>query len=966
VPKGSATRLVIVESPTKARTIEKFLGSGYRVVASMGHVRDLPANAKQAGADAKRLTYGIDVADGYRPHYVISPQNQKKVTALKRALSGASEVYIATDEDREGEAIGWHVLEVLKPQVPVKRMAFHEITAAAIKRALDETRDLDVHLVEAQETRRVLDRLVGYAISPLLWRKISQGLSAGRVQSVAVRLLVARERERLDFVPSSYWDIEAELKAGEQRFAATLVRLGGVRLVSGKDFDDHTGRLRSDLQAGRDVVMLDEARAKALATESLKQPWRVANIEERTEARRPAPPFITSTLQQEASRKLGLSARDAMRVAQGLYERGLITYMRTDSTNLAPEALEGIRKSVAERYGADHLPEAPRQYASKSKNAQEAHEAIRPAGTDMQTADELGLRDRDAAVYDLIWKRAVASQMRDASLKFTTATLEVEALAEVASFRTVGRTTLFAGFLRAYVEGSDDPDGSLSERDNPLPPFAIGELASPQRVDALAHETKAPARYTEASLVKRLEGEGIGRPSTYASILDTIVQRGYVRKVGSQLVPTFTGFATTQLLEAEFAELVDEKFTAAMEDDLDKIARGEQARVPYLDAIYAGQRGIAQRVEGGLASVDAKAISTISHPKWAPYRVAVGRYGPYVEGEIEGETQRASLPEDAAAADLTREDLHRALVNRNTPPSALGFYEPGGAPMFLKRGPYGPYLQLGDGADEERPKRISLPPGIEPEAVDGAMAQALLSLPRQLGAHPESGELIEAHIGRFGPYVRHQKLFASIPKDRDVLSIDFEAALTLLANKRGRGAPRRTLGDHPDDGEAVTLHDGRYGPYVKHGKINASLAEGTDPDALTLEEALELVAARREALGAAAPKPKRGAAKGKASSKKASKSAPKKRSTSSASKAKTAKKPAGPKATPAELIPFLDKVEGLEREAFAALDGIGRGAEGPESAAARLGVSVSELEAAAKRGRFKVRMAFGRARSQQG
>jgi DNA topoisomerase I len=1015
---NGTTRLVIVESPTKARTIERFLGDGYRVVASMGHVRDLPANAQQAGDAAKGLTFGIDVKGDYRPHYVVSPQNQAKVRALKKALSGASEVYIATDEDREGEAIGWHVVEVLQPSVPVKRMSFHEITEAAIRRALEETRELDLNLVEAQETRRVLDRLVGYSISPLLWRKIAQGLSAGRVQSVAVRLLVLRERERLDFVPASYWDVEAAVAtradsgtADIRPFDATLTHLDGIRIAAGRDFDDHTGRLAAGLVPGRDVVVLSEAEAHELAAAARHEPWRVAAVEPREDVRRPQPPFITSTLQQEASRKLGWSARDAMRVAQGLYERGLITYMRTDSTNLAPEALEAIRTTVAARYGADHLPAEPRRYAKKSKNAQEAHEAIRPAGTEMATAEELGLRDRDAALYDLVWKRAVASQMADARLRFVTARLEVQAGERLAAFRATGRTTLFAGFLRAYVEGSDDPDARLDAQDQALPKLAVDDALDPVRVTASGHETKPPARYTEASLVKKLEEEGIGRPSTYATILDTIQQRGYARKGGSQLVPTFTGFATNALLEAQFSQLVDTKFTAELEDDLDQIAQGLRERVPYLDAVYAGPNGIARRVEEGLANLDAKAISTIRHPRWEPYAVSVGRYGPYVEGVVDGESLRASLPDDAIPADLHRDDLERALRERNAPDAALGIHRPSGLPMVLKRGPYGHYLQLGDGTGEERPKRISLPPGVEPEQVDADIAQRLLDLPRTLGTHPETGSTVEAHIGRFGPYVRHEKVFASLPKGSDVLTVDLATALHLIANKRGRGAPRKTIGEHPADGEPVTLHDGKYGPYVKHGKVNASLAEGTDPDALTLDEALALLSARAEAgasrggrRAASATRARRGkttarstastaetgtsekrgaAARSKATRPRSSAATKKTATTkgtaakksggaarSSAKKASGAKKASAaarstpkPKAGPDDLLPFLDRLDPGDRDVVTRLDGLGRPAESPAEVARRLDRSPDDVQAAAKRARFKLRMAYGKARS---
>jgi DNA topoisomerase I len=968
------------------------------VVASMGHVRDLPANAKQAGEAGRGLTFGIDVEHDYRPHYIISPQNQTKVRSLRAALAKADEVFIATDEDREGEAIGWHVLEVLQPRVPVKRMAFHEITASAIEHALANTREIDMDLVEAQETRRVLDRLVGYAISPLLWRKIAQGLSAGRVQSVAVRMVVERERERLDFVPAPYWDLTAQVRRAAReamaeplaapRFAADLTHVAGVRVASGRDFDDATGRLAARLSAGRDVIVLDRSEAERLADGARARRWQVTAIDPREEARRPAPPFITSTLQQEASRKLGLSARDTMRVAQSLYERGLITYMRTDSTNLAPEARDAIRRTVARRYGADHLPEAPRTYATKSKNAQEAHEAIRPAGTDMRTAEELHLRDREAALYDLIWKRAVASQMADARLRFTTVTMEVTVDEQRLSFRATGRTTLFAGFLRAYVEGSDEGAVDVASQDQSLPELSVGDRIEPMSVSAVGHETKPPARFTEASLVKRLEGEGIGRPSTYASILDTIVQRGYVRKQGSQLLPTFTGFATTQLLEAQFADLVDARFTARMEDDLDEIASGRRARVPYLAAIYAGSEGIASRVTRGLAELDAKRISTIRHPRWEPYAVSVGRYGAYVEGDVDGVTLRASLPDDLVVADLDRAALERALRERNAPETSLGLHDPSGLPMFLRRGPYGHYLQLGGGEGDERPKRVSLPPNTPPEAVDARIAQGLLDLPRALGVHPESGEVIEAHIGRFGPYVRHERIFASLPKGGDPLTVTLPEALALLEKKRlGRGAPRRLVGAHPSDGEAVTLHDGKYGPYVKHGKVNASLPEGVAPDAVTLTQALELLAARSEASGGAPKRAARGGrAAAKASPKKATgakasakqatgakatpTTATKRRSAAPRSDGggeaprKAAKAPADkPKATAEDLLPFLGRLAPQDADVTAAVDGIGRTAEALADVAQRLGISVEEASAAARRGRFQLRMAFGRARA---
>lgn len=906
---GAPKRLVIVESPTKARTISRFLGDGYKVLASMGHVRDLPANAKQAkeltGAPAN-LRFGIDL-DGYKPFYIISPGKQKTVRELKAALKDADELFIATDEDREGEAIGWHVVEVLQPKVPVRRMAFHEITRSAIDRALEATRDIDSDLVEAQEARRVIDRLVGYELSPLLWKKIAPGLSAGRVQSVAVRLLVEREKQRLDFNAGAYWDLQATLgwqeqqAAGVQEFKATLHQLGGVRVASGRDFDDHSGRLKENLVDGRDVVLLDQARAAALAKELVGGRWTVASVESSERKRRPPEPFRTSTLQQEGSRKLGMSARDTMRVAQGLYERGLITYMRTDSTNLAGEALEGIHRTVVERYGQDYLQTEPRRAGKAAKGAQEAHEAIRPAGVEMKTAQELGLRDRDAALYDLIWQRTVASQMADARLRSVVAQIEAVAGEQLAGFRATGQTTVFPGFLRAYVEGSDDPDAALDAREQPLPPLGEGDPLRAVSLQEQGHETKPPPRYTEASLVKTLEDEGIGRPSTYASIIDTIQVRQYARKQGSQLVPTFTAFATNSLLEAQFAQLVDTGFTARMEADLDEIAAGRQKRVPYVHALYAGENGIAERVKSGLATLDARALSTIEHAKWGDFKVRVGRYGPYAEGSIDGEVKTTSLRDDLAPADLTEAELETVLREGTAPDQSMGDHDPSGLPMLLKRGPYGPYLQLGDAVDGERPKRVSLPPGVSTDQVTQDLAQQLLDLPRQLGQHPESGEKIEAHIGRFGPYVKHRSTFASLPKGVELLEVDLPIALELLAKKERRNAPLRELGKDPASGDEVTVHEGRYGPYVKMGKVNATLGDGQDPLTIGLDEAMKLIDAKVAAGGGGRA---RKTTARKAVKKTAAKKPAAKRATKSAAKGATTKtKAAGKKTGPATKKP---------------------------------------------------------------
>ncbi|QRN81473.1 MAG: type I DNA topoisomerase, partial [Nocardiopsis sp. BM-2018] len=870
---------MIVESPTKARTIQRYLpggsaasgGASYVVEASMGHVRDLPASAAEIPDHVKKQPWSrlaVRTDDRFQPLYVVSPNKRSVVQKLRKALKDADELVIATDEDREGESIGWHLVQVLEPKVPVKRMVFHEITREAIERALDETRDIDLSLVEAQETRRVLDRLVGYTISPLLWKKIAPRLSAGRVQSVAVRMLVLREQERLRFRSGSYWDLSATLAAEGAAFDAQLTHLGALRVASGRDFDEATGRLKGGLEADRDVVLLDEDAARTWAERAREGRWRVEAVESREASRQPAPPFTTSTLQQEASRKLGLGARDTMRVAQGLYERGYITYMRTDSTTLSSEALQATRAAIAARYGDAYLPDAPRSSGKRGRNAQEAHEAIRPAGTEMRTAEEHGLKGSDAALYDLVWKRTVASQMRDARVRFVTARILAQGEARdddgspwEARFRASGRTTVFPGFFRAYVEGSDDPDASLDAQEQPLPPLQDGADLEARAVEAVGHETKPPARYTEASLVKLLEQEGIGRPSTYASIIDTILRRAYARKQGSQLVPTFVAFATNALLEHQFQALVDTEFTARMEATLDEIASGSVDPLPYLRAFYGGEGGLESTVASGLEAIDAREISTIRDPAWDPFVVRVGRYGPYVEGALDGETKTASLPDDAAPADLTREQLERYLRDGNAADHVLGSHPDDGHPMLLKRGPYGPYLQLGDGSDGERPKRVSLPPGVAPEDVDAALARRLLDLPRHLGTHPETGASVEAHIGRFGPYVRHERTFASIPKgaDFDLLSVTLEQALELLAKKRGRNAPLRTIGAHPETGDPVTLHDGKYGPYVSHAKVNASLKDAQDADTIDLDAALALLAEREAANGGATGRRSRGA-----------------------------------------------------------------------------------------------------------
>ena len=983
-------RLVIVESPTKAKTIRQFLSSDYQIEASMGHVRDLPANADEIPKEFKGQAWarlGVNVDVDFTPLYIVPSKKKKVVSQLKNALKSADELLIATDEDREGESIGWHLLEVLAPKVPVKRMVFHEITQEAIRAALENTRDIDTHLVAAQEARRVLDRLVGYSISPLLWKKIAPKLSAGRVQSVAVRLMVLREQERLAFMPAQYWDLKARLQQQAETsspFDALLHYVDGVRLATGRDFDDATGKLHSKLTLGRDVLLLEEAQAKTLVAKAKEANWQVDKLEERRSNRSPAAPFTTSTLQQEASRKLNLAAKDTMRVAQSLYENGYITYMRTDSTNLSQEAVEASRRAVEKRYGSDYLSPKPRRYSSKARNAQEAHEAIRPAGKDMKTKDEHGLGGIEAALYDLIWKRTVATQMADARLRFVTATIAVQTDEVLLHFRASGRNTEFAGFFRAYVEGSDDPEAALDDRDQPLPVLQEGERLRCQELSADSHETKAPARFTEASLVKTLEQEGIGRPSTYASIIDTVIRRGYVRKQGSQLQPTFTAFATNNLLEQQFQQLVDTGFTAAMEQVLDDIASGSTQVKPYLRSFYFGNnnsaaadgaqsdsaqsknaQGLALRVDQALEAVDAREVSTLRFAKWEPYVVRVGKYGPYVEGEIDGETQTSSLPSDLAPADIDAALLAEMLAKGNAADDVLGEHPEHHKAVLLRQGPYGPYVQLGS-EDEKKPKRVSLPKGLKPEDVDFAIALELLALPRTVGMHPDTGKPITVQIGRFGPYAKHDSTSASLGKDDDVLRVGYERALEIIRKKERKNQPLRSLGEHPETGESIAVFEGRYGPYVKHRKINASLPKELTPEMISLQQALALLAEKESSKGGR--KTSRSTSKtSKTSTAKANKSS-RKRSSANSSTAlgkasKPAKNKASPKTTPKDLEPFLEQLDSNVAAVVMRLEGMRNFRPQDINAVTRdLGMSEDSVRAAHKRGMFKLRMAYGKAR----
>lgn len=834
--------LVIVESPTKARTIRKFLPDDFVVRSSMGHIRDLPQSADEVPAKVREKSWsqlGVDVEHDFDPVYVVPKQKRKVVKELREALADADELVLATDEDREGESISWHLLEVLKPKIPVKRMVFHEITREAIERALGDFRDVDEKLVRAQETRRILDRLVGYTVSPLLWKKIGGKLSAGRVQSVAVRMLVDRERKRRAFRQATYWDLKASLAREGADFQATLVALDGRRLATGRDFDESTGKLPE----GSDLVLLGEKEAEELAGRLRGAEWAVRSVEEKPQSRRPSPPFTTSTLQQDANRKLGMSAKQAMRIAQDLYQRGFITYMRTDSVHLSNQAIEAARHWVEKEYGKNYLSPKPRRFQTKSKGAQEAHEAIRPAGDRFKSPQETGLTGPEGALYELIWERTVACQMADARQT----NVSVSITADDVEFRASGKRIDFPGFLRAYVEGTDDPAEAIRHREVSLPPLTEGDRPELRELEAVGHETKPPARYTEAALVQALEREGIGRPSTYASIISTIIDRGYATVEKRALVPSYRAFAVTQLLERNFPDLVDPGFTAGMEQTLDEIAVGREEWLPYLRKFYAGEDGLERQVasqEQQIQPSEARAIRLEA----LDAQVRLGRFGPYLESEVDGETIRVSVPEEIAPGDLDQETVARLLEQKARGPEPLGEDPETGEPVFVLTGRYGPYVQLGHQTDGHKPKRTSLPKEMVPEDVDLEVALELLRLPRPLGPHPDGGE-VQAGIGRYGPYVVRLKPdgkrdYRSLKAGDDVLTVGLDRALELLAQPKGsRGGQKvlRELGEHPDDGKPIQLLDGRYGPYVKHGRTNASLPKGESPDEVDLARAVELI-----------------------------------------------------------------------------------------------------------------------------
>ena len=824
--------LVIVESPTKAKTIRKFLPNNYIVEASMGHIRDLPQSASDIPAALKKEDWaklGVNVEENFEPLYVVPKDKKKIITDLKSKMKDCAMIYLATDEDREGESISWHLLELLKPKVPVKRMVFHEITKSAIQKALKDTREVDDKLVRAQETRRILDRLYGYTLSPLIWKKIAYGLSAGRVQSTGLKMIVERERERMRFKRSVYWDIKATVHPEKEKkalFDAKLSSIKGARVAGGKDFDGLTGKLIDE----KKVVLLDEKKSKELAKNIESATWKVTSVEEKTFNSKPAIPFITSTLQMEANRKLGMSSKDTMRTAQRLYEEGLITYMRTDSPNLSQEAINAARNMVVDLYGKEYLNPEVRQYSAKQKGAQEAHEAIRPAGSEFTHPDKTGMSGRELALYELIWKRTMATQMKEAEKASMTIKIE----AGDAEFSASGTRILFPGFLRVYVEGSDDPEAALEDKEVILPVLKKGDVIKAATITPDMHETKPPARFTEASIVQSLEKEGVGRPSTYASIIGTILDRGYVRKEGSALIPTFTGMAVIQLLENHFEHLVDYSFTSEMEESLDKIAYGEEDYLKYLTKFYKGKNGLAKKVEEQDKKIKPEESRTIHIMKdGVAMDIKVGRFGPYVvEGEGKGgkDEVHASIPEDIAPADLEPEQIKELLKNQANGPTPIGTDPKTKQKIYCLVGRYGAYFQLGEVTEENaKPKRASLPKGKDPKTATLDDAIQALSLPRELGVHPETKKPILANNGRFGPYVMHDGTFRSLKKEDDLFTVDLARAMELLNEEKG--ASRRGGKVLKDFGLVAKLKkkaqvlDGKYGPYIKVGTKNITLPE---------------------------------------------------------------------------------------------------------------------------------------------
>jgi DNA topoisomerase I len=892
----AAKPLVIVESPAKAKTLGRFLGNKYRVEASYGHIRDLPESAAEVPKEIKPKEWGrlgVDVESDFTPYYVVPGDKKKQVAHLKAAVKEASELLLATDPDREGESISWHLKEVLKPKVPVRRIVFHEITEDAVNEALKTPSAVDDNLVRAQESRRILDRLYGYTLSPLLWKKVQTGLSAGRVQSVAVRLIVEREEERRAFRTGVYWDLEAKLKGEGREFVATLVRIDDERVATGKDFDAQTGALKN--QKAR---LLDEATAvRIVEAINANVPWTVSAVEQKPGVERPAPPFTTSTLTQEASRRLGFSAERTMQSAQRLFQgvevgggqmEGLITYHRTDSTTLSDKAINESARVIREMFGAEYYDGA-RRYQTKVKNAQEAHEAIRPTDFRLAPSQLEGMLDQDELrLYELIWKRTMASQMVDARVLRTNIELSAKGPnGETAVLTASGKAIEFAGFRRAYVEGSDDPAAELEEQEAILPQMSVGDPIARSGtaltlldVGPRRHETTPPPRFTEASLIKELERLGIGRPSTYAPTIATIIRRGYVFRQGKALVPSFTAFAVTKLLRDHFGDFVEVGFTAEMEEDLDEISRGEREWVEFLREFYYGNkkkqhRGLLPAVEEGAEKADYPVLDLGTDSESGEMvRVRIGRFGPFVQVGEGGPGRTASLPDDVAPADLTVDKAAELVRAKAEGPRVLGVDPATGQNVYVMNGRFGWYVQLGETPESgprskakgavEKPKRASLQAGMTESTVTLEEALKLLSLPRVVGIHPDDGEAILTNFGRFGPYVKHNDEFRSLESEDHVFNISFDAALALLrapkqSRRRGQAAQKKTLKDLSKDGTPLKVLAGRYGPYVTDGTTNASLPKGQSPESLTFEQARDLLEARRNA----SPSPRRAGGRGR-------------------------------------------------------------------------------------------------------
>ena len=914
--KKPGKTLIIVESPAKAKTISQFLGSDYRVEPSYGHVRDLPQSAKDIPSRLRERSWtrmGVNIDEGFEPLYIIPDDKKKYVDRLKDALKQADNLLLATDEDREGESISWHVLQVLKPEksMPVGRIVFHEVTPEAIAAALEKPRSVDENLVRAQEARRILDRLYGYSLSPLLWKRVRPGLSAGRVQSVAVKMLIERERERIAFVASDYWDIEAEIEVAGGQFKARLAKVGAQRVADGKAFDSQTGVL-----ADKNRYLLLQQEAETLvAAARVAKPWKVTSLEKVPAQQKPAPPFTTSTLQQEGNRKLRFSSKRTMEIAQQLYEGvdlqgeriGLITYMRTDSLTLSERALEQARQVILDAYGKEYLPAGPIRYKTKAKRAQEAHEAIRPTDLARRPQDVRPfLTAEQAKLYELIWKRTIASQMPPADLERSSAEISVEtAPGKVLVFGASGRRIAFPGFLRAYVEGADDPDAELDDQESLLPALTVGQVTQLRRLEAQEHHTRPPYRYTEASLVKKLEEEGIGRPSTYASILSTIQDRGYVQKRGNELIPTFTAFCVNILLEKQFADLVDPHFTASMEDDLDEVAAGKSSWDTLVREFYlghAGQPGLARRVEEG--EVEYPSVLLGADPvSGETIEVKIGKYGPYVRRGEGGAENVATIPDSVAPDELDLSAAVQLLKSKGDGKEPIAEDPATGRGIFLQKGRFGDYLELAQTEAEkeagDKPRRVSLPPDLKSEQVTPEIARKLIQLPRLIGRDAQGLE-ITANIGRFGPYVKRGDEFRSVPSWQEACDIPLAEAIALLDKPKESRRPSREkavlleLGTFVGAAGPVQVLQGRYGPYVSDGETHASLPKGKDPATVNLEEAQELIEARRSSAPAGKRKAKSATAKAKAA-KPAAKTAAK---TAAKPAAKPAKAAAKTKAAP--------------------------------------------------------------------